>query len=71
VPCWLRATVAANLATNGQEWADYFLKARSGTHNNQWVVVDKYQLSAFKNVVLFVEEAFSMSEVTDMTKMLQ
>jgi hypothetical protein len=54
VPCWLRATIAVNLARNGEEWANYFLKARSGTHNNQWVVVDTTQLKTLTNLVLFV-----------------
>lgn len=40
VPCWLRATIAVNLAKNASQWADYFLRERSGTHNNQWIIVD-------------------------------
>ena len=73
VPCWLRQTIAMNLARTGQEWVDYFLIQRSGTHNNQWVVIDKHQLpqKVFKNVVIFVEEGFSLYDVIDMTTMLQ
>ena len=73
VPCWLRQTIAANLARTGEEWIDYFLKLRSGTHNNQWVVMDKANLEnkSFKNVVVFVEEAFSQYDVIDMTSWLQ
>lgn len=57
VPCWLRATIAVNLAKNGTNWADYFLKARSGTHNNQWLISDPNQLTidGSKNVVTLVE----------------
>jgi hypothetical protein len=67
----LRATIAVNLARNGEEWANYFLKSRSGTHNNQWVIVDTTQLKTLKNLVIFVEEAFSIFAVTDMTLSLQ
>lgn len=73
VPCWLRQTIAVNLARSGEEWVDIFLKNRSGTHNNQWVIVDKNQLSQskFKDVVVFVEEGFSLYDVIDMTPLLQ
>ena len=73
VPCWLRQTIAVNLAKTGSEWVDYFLKERSGTHNNQWIIVDRNQLleQKFKNVVIFVEEAFSLYDVIDMTERLQ
>ena len=56
VPCWLRATIAVNLAKNGTDWANYFLKARSGTHNNQWLISDPLQLkdSSKSNVVVLV-----------------
>lgn len=50
---------------------DYFLKSRSGTHNNQWVIVDPSKVSTLKDVVTFVEEAFSIYEVIDMTFLLQ
>jgi hypothetical protein len=71
VPCWLRQSIAANLARNVEEWADYFLKARSGTHNNQWVIVGPSKLDPLKNTIIFVEEAFSVFDVIDMTKSLQ
>lgn len=70
VPCWLRATIAVNLARTADEWADYFLKERSGTHNNQWVIVDPSKITSLKSVVLFVEEGFSQFEVIDMTSTL-
>jgi|688.fasta_scaffold184044_2 hypothetical protein len=67
----MRQTVAVNLARTGQEWIDYFLRERSGTHNNQWVIVDQAKLSTYKNVVLVVEEGFSQYEILDKTSMLQ
>lgn len=53
VPCWLRATLACNLARTGSEWIDYFSKYNSGTHTNQWVIVDQTQLATRKNAILF------------------
>lgn len=46
VPCWLRATIACNLARDNREWVEYFLKERSGTHNNQWFVINPRQLNS-------------------------
>jgi hypothetical protein len=60
VPSWLRATIAANLARNGNEWIDYFLKARSGTRNSQWIIADPKTISKNENVVVFLEEAFNI-----------
>ncbi|XP_043199589.1 putative phospholipase B-like 2 [Amphibalanus amphitrite] len=37
---WIRAVVANNLATSGEEWTDVFGRHNSGTYNNQWMVVD-------------------------------
>jgi hypothetical protein len=70
VPCWLRATVASNLARNGEEWINYFSKYNSGTHSSQWVVIDPSQLKANTNVVVFLEQAFSLIKVHDMTDRL-
>jgi len=59
VPTWLRQTIACNLARTSSEWVDYFLKERSGTHNNQWVIIDEKMLSSKKNAIIFVEDGFS------------
>ena len=40
VPTWIRHLVANRLAKTPSEWADIFLKYRSYTHNNQWLIVD-------------------------------
>jgi hypothetical protein len=70
VPCWLRATVASNLARDGQEWISYFSKYNSGTHSSQWVIVDRSQLKSNTNVVVFLEQAFALIKVHDMTERL-
>jgi hypothetical protein len=70
VPCWLRAIVASNLARTGQEWMDYFTKYNSGTHSSQWVVVDRAQIKNNANVVVFLEQAFSLIKIHDMTDRL-
>ena len=67
MPCWLRATIAVHLARTIDEWTDYFLKERSGTHNNQWVIIDPRNVESRKNVVTFVEEGFRVFDVIDMT----
>lgn len=43
LPCWLRVLIANRMATNASQWAQAFFTYRSGTHNNQWVVVDYNQ----------------------------
>lgn len=70
VPCWLRATVASNLARNGQEWTDYFTKYNSGTHSSQWIIIDRSQIKANTNVVVFLEQAFTLVKIHDMTERL-
>ncbi len=40
IPCWIRVNVANRLATSAEQWADIYSYYRSGTHNNQWFVVD-------------------------------
>lgn len=70
VPSWLRANIANNLARNAEEWVEYFSKEQSGTHNNQWMIIDSRNLPLKKGVVVFYEDAFSIFEVTDMTPLL-
>jgi len=37
---WVRIIVANRMASNGQEWSNYFALYNSGTYNNQWMIVD-------------------------------
>ena len=36
----VHAVLANRLATSGKEWTDIFGQYKSGTYNNQWMVVD-------------------------------
>jgi len=49
LPCWLRCLVATRIATNASQWAKYFFDYHSGTHNNQWVIVDYNQYANQKS----------------------
>ena len=40
LPSWIRLNIANRLAFNASQWAKLFIEHRSGTHNNQWMVVD-------------------------------
>lgn len=43
---------------------------RSGTHNNQWVLIDPSKVGKQEGLVVFFEEAFSLSHKIDMTATL-
>lgn len=62
--------MASNLARDGQEWINYFSKYNSGTHSSQWVVIDPSRLSSGTNAVVFLEQAFSLIKIHDMTSRL-
>ena len=70
VPSWIRVNVASVLAKTGQEWVDWFSKYNSATHSGQWVVIDKSKIKESSGLVLFLEQAFSMVKVTDVTNQL-
>ncbi len=58
------------MAKTSDEWTNYFLKERSGTHNNQWVIIDPKNLESKKKVVVYLEDAFSIYEISDVSDML-
>jgi hypothetical protein len=37
---WMRARVAAHVATTAEEWTEVFSRENSGSYNNQWLIVD-------------------------------
>jgi hypothetical protein len=45
IPKWMRVNIANRMAHSGREWIDYFFYQNSGTHNNQWLIIDfnKYE----------------------------
>ena len=45
VPSWIRTLVANHLSNNADEWIKHFSTARSGTHNNQWIVIDPTKIA--------------------------
>ena len=68
LPSWIRVNIASTLAKNGAEWIDYYAKYNSGTHSGQWIVVDKSKMNSDSGLVVFLEQAFSMIRVSDMTE---
>lgn len=77
LPAWLRNLVANRVASSGKEWADVFFTNRSGTHNNQWLVLDytkydlyKNNLSAAEGIMWMVEEYFALESALDVTQEL-
>lgn len=58
-PSWIRTLVANHLSSTPEEWVSYFNTSRSGTHNNQWIIVDSKRIKQTTAIVLFFEEAFS------------
>jgi hypothetical protein len=77
LPYWIRITIA-NLAYDTQQtWTDMFFKYRSGTYNNQWLIVNfdeynqgKANLSNLTNVIWIVEEFYGYTSQQDVTQEL-
>jgi Phospholipase B len=75
VPYWIRINVA-NLAYDTQTtWMNYFFSYRSGTYNNQWLVIDfnqylanKNNLTAASNIIWMIEEFYKMTSALDVTQ---
>jgi hypothetical protein len=40
VPKWIRNNIANRLAKNNTDWINIFFKYNSGTHNNQWLLIN-------------------------------
>ncbi|KAL4446161.1 hypothetical protein ABPG74_021700 [Tetrahymena malaccensis] len=72
VPCWMRVNLANRLSSNTTEWAQVFSNYRSGTHNNQWIVVDynQWRKGSKENIVWMVEESFYLYKPIDITQQL-
>ena len=78
LPVWIRANLANKFASSSAEWVDLFSMHNSGTHNNQWAVVDyvaywnyldqNVPRDQWKNVVWLVEQFFDLAEKLDITQ---
>jgi hypothetical protein len=65
VPKWIRVNIANMLAIDGQDWINIFFLQNSGTHNNQWLVVDMNRFDAYlktgdKDGIVFLVEQIPM-----------
>ena len=45
----------------------YFSTARSGTHNNQWIILNPSNIGKREDLVVYYEEAFSLYKIIDMS----
>jgi len=77
LPYWIRVTVANLAFTDQQSWADTYYKYRSGTYNNQWLVIDfnnynasKSHLTQAKNIIWMIEEFYNLTKAQDVTQTL-
>lgn len=74
--CWVRSTIANQLARTAEEWTEIFAKHNSGTYNNQWTVVD-YKLFQpgkelpNKGVIWVLEQVPGFTESKDVTWFLR
>ena len=78
VPTWLRCQLANRLAHTAEQWTQYFAMYNSGTHNNEWIVVD-YKQFAKRNIqtkqlapktVYLLDQIPGHISVADMTDLL-
>jgi len=77
VPYWIRITVANYAFDNMEDWVNTYFNYRSGTYNNQWILVDfnayqtyKNNMTAAQNIVWFAEEFYNFTSVNDVTQAL-
>lgn len=80
LPTWIRALIANRASLSSKEWSEFFSLNNSGTHNNQWCIVDynrywEYITSNMKNeswnnIVYLLEQFFEIIEISDVTQIL-
>ena len=78
LPVWIRVNLANKFSTSSAEWVDIFALHNSGTHNNQWAVVDyevyrnyvKNQIpkEQWKNIIWLIEQFFNVAGKMDVTQ---
>lgn len=47
IPKWIRNNISNRLAKNNTDWINIFFKYNSGTHNDQWLLVDYNKFEEF------------------------
>jgi len=77
LPYWIRITLANLVFTDQKSWADAFFQYRSGTYNNQWLIIDfnnynlnKDNLTQAKDIIWIVEEFYNLTSAQDVTQEL-
>ena len=77
IPYWVRVTLANLAFTDQSSWADMYFKHRSGTYNDQWLVVDfnsynasKGDFSHAKDIIWMIEEFYTLTSAIDVTQEL-
>lgn len=78
LPTWLRVNLANRASATASDWSLYFSKHHSGTHNNQWTIIDYNVFQDMKNkknfdssaegLAFLVEEFSYLMQVTDITQ---
>ena len=72
LPKWIRARIANSVANGAEDWAETFLAENSGTHNDQWLIVDYKQIPKKEKIIYMVEQTPNISKkyYIDFTKTL-
>jgi hypothetical protein len=78
LPVWIRVNLANRIAENSEKWVEIFSKFNSGTHNNQWAIVNYNEFWRLKkenitrsqwiNIVWLLEQFFDRISAEDVTK---
>ncbi len=63
VPKWIRINIANKLADSNLEWIELFFKYNSGTHNNQWLIVDYKKFEEYIESQKEIEQEKSSNEI--------
>ena len=61
IPKWLRVNIANRLSQNNQQWIDIFLKMNSGTHNNQWLIIDYKMIEVQSDIISLLEQTANIN----------
>lgn len=75
VPYFLRINTANLAYDTASTWMNYYFSYRSGTYNNQWLIIDfnnylnnKNNLSKATDIIWMIEEFYAMTSAQDLTQ---